>query len=376
MIISSQLPPIGEFRVAPNFRRTAALAFAGSLLCLGTLWALYRYGLVERRQLARDLPMVGLLILTGLACGGWLLRQRLRVDDKGIWRRRFVHWDLWPWEAFASERIREGPDKVSFIFSDKPRYWRRLTLEFLTDEDRASVRKTIDQFWKRPPPPQIPEALEIKGGGLGIGGVRFSSAGICYASFFGGYGPVTSWTDLPFVELECSDHDNRNFRQLRIAIPGKRRPIKLYVHAGTRNWRGADPELIAAFLEKQVPPSRFWINALTGPPLDRAEYERRVADINKGFRADGRMIWLGFVELFLVLSWFYFCLLAKVGMDPSKWDVGTWLLASLVAILLFPLPFIIWFAYLENRKIRRKQLAELEGMAARRCDDCYRSGGF
>jgi hypothetical protein len=359
MIADTPITPMAEMRVSPLFRRLAVMAFAGAMICLACPWPLYEYGLLGK-EILRPLPLFIIAISAGLVCGPWVLRQRLRVDNKGIWRRRFVRWDLWPWDAFSSGRIREGSGKDCFFFPEKSRYWRSLALEFLADSDRALVRMKIDELWKRPPPPELPTKFEIQGGGLGMRGIRFSEAGVSIARWFGRFGPVASWADLPYVELERSDHSSKRFQEARIAIPGRKRPIRLIVHGGRCNWRGADAEMIAAFLEMHVPQSNFWIDAQNGPPKDLAEHARRLATIDKRLRKNKGLIWLGFVELFFVLLFVGFCLPRKFSMDPRGWDTASSVSVIMTISLLALCPLAFWVAFLEGRKVLSQRRAELE----------------
>jgi hypothetical protein len=123
------------FRMAPEFRRCGIYLCVGYLLLAGTIIVLTRLELGA----GWDHCAVTAAILGVPMLGGALLIfcQLLRVDDRGIWRRRLFFWDLWPWEAFTAGKVRQDFRKDSFVFPSNPWWNRNLTLELLQADDRA-----------------------------------------------------------------------------------------------------------------------------------------------------------------------------------------------------------------------------------------------
>jgi hypothetical protein len=65
-----------------------------------------------------------------------VVRWRLKVDDRGIWRRRLLGWDFWPRKAFEEGRVLEGEDaSTSYIFRDKPFWARKLSVDLLAEDE-------------------------------------------------------------------------------------------------------------------------------------------------------------------------------------------------------------------------------------------------
>src|SRR5262245_41855020 len=121
--------------LAPQYRRIGVYLLLGFLASLGTTVGLELAGLGHGWGHAA----LGAVVLGALTLGPALvvLRQLLRVDLDGVSRRRFLSWDLWSWEAFATGQIQQGPALDSFVDPKKPVWRRHLFLEFLADEDRA-----------------------------------------------------------------------------------------------------------------------------------------------------------------------------------------------------------------------------------------------
>jgi hypothetical protein len=91
------------FRLAPAYRRCAVYLLVGMVLvaCL-----LHLVGAFVRRQpgFHGEAPgeLIGgtFLVVLLVAPAILILRWKMRVDERGIARRRLWGWDLWPWEAF------------------------------------------------------------------------------------------------------------------------------------------------------------------------------------------------------------------------------------------------------------------------------------
>jgi hypothetical protein len=75
-----------------------------------------------------DLRVVG--VADGVLALGAIsiLRWRLRADERGIARRRLLLWHLYPWDEFATGRVKEGTDPDSYTLAGRPPWNRRLML--------------------------------------------------------------------------------------------------------------------------------------------------------------------------------------------------------------------------------------------------------
>ncbi len=87
------------------------------------------------------IAICGLMIIVPTLLLLW--RSKIRIDAEGIWRRRFIRWDLWPWDAILGGKIREMALFDGLINTEKPMYWRYLNLSFLSQADRLSFLEVI-----------------------------------------------------------------------------------------------------------------------------------------------------------------------------------------------------------------------------------------
>jgi hypothetical protein len=107
------------------------------------------------------------------------------------------------------------------------------------------------------------------------------------------------WSEISPIILRRLDHDRRDFRWLLFRPPGSFLHILLtngersgayWDSAGAKplaegwdSWKGTSAEVLAAFLEKHVPPNLLQVDALRGAPLNLAECERRLAEVEKKY---------------------------------------------------------------------------------------------
>jgi hypothetical protein len=250
-----------------------------------------------------------------------LSRYAVRMDEEGIWRRRILHWDLWPWTAFAEGKIEDELVADCFVFPEKPWYWRRLNLGVFPERKRTLIRDQIRRFrqWREV---KLSDEVTIHFGWRRH--ARFTPAGV-YLWRERKERSFVPWSDIGPIKLRRLDHDRRDFRWLLFRPAGNRRPIVLlccenhgsysqrpaYVlFAEGGRWRGASAEVLAAFLEKHVPPEQLHIDALRGPPATPAECERRLEEIEKKHKWEKRLApWMKF----LLLLW-----LTVIGIGIKK----------------------------------------------------------
>src|SRR5687768_14057420 len=122
--------PAREFRIAAQYRRCGWYVLFGLILLIGVaIWV--RVVLGRPFQAGNDvIPIVFLVPIIGgsLALLVGVYRWRLRIDERGISRRRFRTWDLWSWDEFESGGIRRKGK--SFVSIARPVWNDTLTFEF------------------------------------------------------------------------------------------------------------------------------------------------------------------------------------------------------------------------------------------------------
>ncbi len=200
---------------------------------------------------------------------------RLRVDTSGIARRRFLRWDLWPWEDFAAERLKFGYGDRCFVDPARPFWRRKLSLETLTQADSDQVWKWISVVWQ-PAVTTVPEVLEVRVGNLLKRAVRYDHSGIELGR--GTRLQRFEWNEVISLKVERLRHERTDFRQLTLELPN----IKLVFFRNQqngvegRNWTGAEPDVITQYLLAHVPTDRQMTTASKDDPISQRELEVRL----------------------------------------------------------------------------------------------------
>ena len=355
--------PIVYFRPAPEWRRVAIYCLLGSLVFIATIFLMDRWGLALQRGLAFTFSQTVFFIAIGLVPALLAWRSAIRIDGEGIWRRRLVKWDLWPWSAFMDGAVRDKSSVDSFLYPDKPWYWRHLHLEFLTDEDRQFLHEKIRQV-RNHPQLEVPEELDISFGFRRH--ARFTPVGIQLWRGKQEPGLVISWEEIAPIELNRIDHDRRDFRELKLRAPADAKPVLLTYVNCEPTWKGADAEFLAQFLERHVPPDRLHVNALSGAPLDWQEFERHLAtmdrDLAKVRNRKRYFLWL--LPVWVAIS--YSMVAENHGANPLNWAPFAWV-GFLIWNILLGLPLLLYWAFfLEQERKLKKRLAELDAWAEAR----------
>jgi len=144
-----------EFRIAPKYRRIGVYLLVSGPMIGGMVLVIVLLGLAPPPvQGALPLvvaagPLIALLFIPGAVCTIAGIRYRFRIDGDGIARRRFWHWETWPWEAFRSGEVARGSSNSRYRWCRPNAPPRTLSLEFLPDEDRRFVRTVINAVWVR-----------------------------------------------------------------------------------------------------------------------------------------------------------------------------------------------------------------------------------
>lgn len=325
------------FRLAPEFRRCGVYLFVGYLLLAGTVISLEQLGLVPGWD--RGIIFLAFLAVPMLGAALLIYRQLLRVDDRGIWRRRFLRWDLWPWGAFSAGQVHQGTGKDSFVFPSKPWWTRCLFLEFLQDKDREYLANRIRCVWTPPPLPVLPAELTIRWGLRRW--ARLTEKGIRVGKGKRDGGCFFPWDTVLRVRITRLEHARRDFRAAEIILPGIDQPILLANHKARPLWTGADSETLGVFLERAIPPDRLLLTAMIEPPRTIAEAEWRFLDVSSIDRDTTQLAWImGSTLLLAIVLLLLFELMRVHEANQRPWDfarilgmVVRWLSVGFVAIL-------------------------------------------
>jgi hypothetical protein len=349
------------FRLAPEYRRCGAYLVLFCLLLAAVEGGLKLAGLTPLTwaQLVASPLTVMAVALLGVAVLTW--RYALRVDERGIWRRRFSRWDLWPWEAFATGAVRTGTSKDSWAYPARPWHSRYLLLEFLAEADRNALAEQIRQVW-RPAPLPLSEEIEIR---YGMGNrLILTRHGIVFRRRGNDQDHFYRWYEVVQLRVTRLDHRRRDFRTLELQLPRVAEPIRLQSRHGGRRWEGPEAEIILAYLQQYVPADRVQVTALTGPPQDRDEANRRLAELDRADRQLRKSRWVvaGLLLAYCLLQADRF--LGAVRRGPLDWDWSRWLLLGILCFILGLLGIACWAAQADRRRRVRALRSELTTWAA------------
>src|SRR5436309_348410 len=154
-------PSAKLFRIKAEYRRIAVYLLISYIVLMSAIIGLNLAGVGGGwDRVIIGVPVFSVLLL---ALPLLIFRQRLRIDDAGVWRRRLFGWDLWPWEAFTSGHVKHGTYRDSFIYPGKPWWHRYLYLEFLEAREREAVARLLGDLLT-PAPIDVPESLELSYG--------------------------------------------------------------------------------------------------------------------------------------------------------------------------------------------------------------------
>jgi hypothetical protein len=349
------------FRLAPEYRRCGAYLVLFCLLLAALEVGLKLVGLTPLTwgQLVANPLTVMAVALVGVPVLTW--RYALRADDRGVWRRRFFRWDLWPWEAFATGAVRAGTSKDSWVDPARPWHSRYLLLEFLAEADRAAVAERVRQVWT-PAALPLPEEVEVR---YGLGDrLALSRRGIVFRRRGSDQDRFYRWYEVVQVRVTRVDHTRRDFRTLELVLPREASPVRLRFQQFSRSWQGPDAEVVLAFLQQHVPAERVQVTALSGPPRDRAEADRRLADLDRADRQlrKGRWVVAALLLAYCLLQMTRILTSARRG--PLAWDWFEWLSMGLLFFIFALLGLAVWMGRAERRRRLRALRSELTGWAA------------
>jgi len=341
-----------ELRLAPEYRRSAIYAALGVILLTATLVEL-RLAQLNNGRWVDQIIFLSFFAVPALTLLVLAFRYRIRIDQHGVWRRRLVRWDLWPWEAFEQGRVRFGTLGDQLTFPEKPWHWRTISASLLGKNDRSAYERAVAWYFVPPPLPEPPEAMTVR---IGLGPkLDMSGDGIRFTKRLNDEPRLVRWEDVERVEVVRADRDRPDFTMLELHLPA---PVGL-VRLKGRGFRmtGGQPEMIAPFLKRHLGDERFQETALRGPPADVAEADRRLArlaksdrDMQKGERTSRFAHVVGVV--------FFSALMLSNRPNPAKWGRADWLEAALwtgaIAVLMVLHHLPMWgMAHFRGRELRR-----------------------
>jgi len=294
--------------VAREYQRAARLAIIGSVLILIV------GGYVGIVILDRNRVVMMFLGLFLLLFDIQMLRQFfpiVRVDQKGLWRRRFWGWDLWPWEAFASERIYRGSSRTNFVSLDRP-FWRnRLNLELLDKSEAETLISRIVEHWK-----PLNQNLAIENAIIDYSWpwrlrIEFDPRGIQVLDRSGTR--AYRWDELEQIEIWTFSLDHDGFLSIemrfsdRVILVPRLKQQRYFAH---QYWSGSRSDEIAGIVRRFVEKERLQIWTLDGPARNQLEFDARIARfknklqmLEESGRIQRRVPWLLVFLCFLAPGW-------------------------------------------------------------------------
>jgi hypothetical protein len=331
-----------DFRLDPSLRRCSLYGLTAAPLVVAALVWAARYSSASSWDIVSAIGAVSALFVAIAAIAH---RWRLRVDERGIARRRFFGWDLWPWEAFKAGRIDKIKGAFGFTWKDKPWWKRKLDFGYLSARDRLAVVLVCNEMWMPPPMDPVPDELKIRRWGRRI---DLTPTGITVRH----RGKEQSWTwrDVRQGHIRRLEHDRRDFQQLKLVLPDHELVFNVRCSQGQANtdWRGSSAEHLAAFLERHVDPQRVRITALMLAPRTVEDAEDRLAKLTP----DARMRKTDTIPLIVMMT-------AAFALNVYVAVIGRLLVAALFAVALANLVLVAVFmarSLLRRARIEREAL--------------------
>ncbi len=266
----------------PELRRSAVYVLIGTMLIPVIRWALRDFFPLAQGEPWRMLTLCSLPAIAAIAA----LRWRLRVDSSGIARRRFIGWDLWPWEHFKQGKVLdvEGTS-TTYILKEKPFWARKLTLELLDDEDQSRLEAIVEGLRMRPPL-ELPGEMAVRFGFRKE--VMLTPGGLLLRDR--GEETRYRWQQVQSIRISRLDHSRRDFESIEIVLPDRTLTfsVRLNDHGHSiRSWSatggGKTPsaEILAAFLQRFSPHDRVQIDSLSEAPFTLDQWRARRAVMDK-----------------------------------------------------------------------------------------------
>jgi hypothetical protein len=326
------------YRIAPEYRRSLIYVAVGLFALVPV--AMWVHAFVKRRppdNVLGCLVVISVGVVLLLAAFRWVLR----IDQRGLARRILFWWDRWDWTDLASGRIEKR--QSSLVDPQRPWWRRKLRLEWLTSEDRQSVVERINEHYRLPPAPPVPESLRVKYGFRRS--VTFDRTGVTLQTR--GRLLAYRWDEIRRVHIRRLDAVRRDFAAMEIFLPEEVVELKLVTtDVGTNpTWRGGTAEQINELLFHDLPAERIQEDVTGGPMATREDVERAIAEARKRERGLFHLTWISGAILAGCFLWTVF-------------DRGVLMAAGIVALYLWSVP-VLWWMHRDCRKRTLGLKAEL-----------------
>jgi len=312
-----------ELRLAPEYRRCALYTTFGYVVIAATVVGL-QVAEVQKNPWLNTIIVLAIFGVATLLVLASAFRYRLLIDEHGVWRRRLVRWDLWPWEAFELGKVRFGTLSDQLTFPEKGWYWRTISSSVLAKADRAAYETIVARYLFRPPPPDPPDALTLK---YGLWRLQLSEVGLRLVKRPNHDAPLVPWAEVIRVEELWGSHQRPDFALLEVHLPKPTGLVRLNRQRFTSTRDEVD--MIVPFLRRHLDDGRYQVTSLRGPPADVADADRRLArlaEAERQLRTGHRINWYvhGCLALFLSVL-----LLEPWNRpNPMNWGRADWLKAA------------------------------------------------
>jgi len=254
-----------EFKIAPEYRRSAVYVLIGLCLIVACRKLLPLYEGISFSWAA----IVVVSVITAA-----MFRWRLRIDDKGIYRRRFLKWDFWPWEGFRSGEFVPSKHQFSTFTRETGNLLNRgLCVEFLKQDESEQLKELCLAMCPFPVQPEIPDEMTLKVGPFKKT-YRFSNESIlCLKT-----GRTYSWNDVTECRVKKEHHKRNDFEDICLSLPDVEITLRIVRQNGLANnlWDGPPANIVLRYLLTHVPEEKVTVLAMNGPPASTEELDERL----------------------------------------------------------------------------------------------------
>jgi hypothetical protein len=351
--------PARELWLRPDFRRST-LYWAGFWILLeGWVVACCFAGITSSENVLA--PLVISPVFVAPAALAW--RFRIRVDDRGVWRRGLLRWDLWTWEVFASGAVRQGAYPYAWSDPGKPWHRRMLNLGWLAPAECEWLAARVRQVWTLPAI-LLPDEVKIRvRERLRERHLELSPRGIVLWREQDSESRHYPWSDVVRVRVTRYAHWKRDFLQMELELPAGEPVQRLRggPDATPCNWNGPDAETVLACVLNHTAADRVEVTALTGTPQTPDEADRLLSDLERHYRRDRNKDRIVLVVLVLwAFSWLF------MGRGALNWDRYQWFAIGCVYLIIGLLGLAIRMSISQDWRRYEQRRAELAGVARER----------
>jgi hypothetical protein len=292
---------------------------------------------------------------------------RLRCDDIGIHRRRFLRWTTWRWEEFASGAVHLSDRYNAFVFPKRPFLERRFSFCPFAGKGIDEIVGHCFRAWKESPQDPAPEEVvfNVRDRPLRpMVEVRCSRQGVTLTR--GKQQETFAWIDVGRIDLDRYRGQQIGFLRCRI-LAGPNELIMTASERGRGSWDGPDPRTIAAVFERNACERTVYV--YRGEPESVSELDVLIERLRDRY-LDARRSRLPLVAFFTLGSFgLLFYGVWVCGQPPSDMGVsGVAFMGGLGVLTAFVLPHQIK-KQLEVLERRRQELLNSSKEASGRESD-------